>query len=99
VVATDGQVVVRHKQITDFARPQGARHAIAQVDYPIGAHVGQHDFERGQVSVNVSDDGDAHSITFLPPSSCLPSYLPSSVPLTVQIGRRWRLAGGGSTIR
>ncbi len=56
--------VLRHQELRGLQRHQRAGEAVAQVDDRIRAtavDVLDHGFERGEISVNVGDDGNAHS--------------------------------------
>jgi hypothetical protein len=60
VIAAHGRDAARYQALAGLARPQGAGDAVAEVDDPIGGtrtDVGEHRFQRGQVSVHVGDDG------------------------------------------
>ena len=51
------------EQFHGFPRPQRTGHAVAEIDDGVGAFAGdivQHRFQRGEVGVNVGDDGEAH---------------------------------------
>ena len=63
VIATDSQVIPMHEEIAHLARPERSGYAIAQIDDTIDGtmlDVGEHGFERRQVSVDVGYYGYAH---------------------------------------
>jgi hypothetical protein len=63
VIASDVQPVPRHQELRRFKWQQRPRQAVPEIDDgidPTSCEIAHDRFERGQVPVNVSDDGNPH---------------------------------------
>ena len=65
MVAGEMNPVLRHQELRSLQWPQRTREAVTQIDDGVdaaAADVLDHRFERGKISMNVRDDGDAHAL-------------------------------------